>query len=298
MTPGWIKIHRKMLQWEWADCPQMVALWVHLILRAAYEPTTWHGMELTQGQIVTTYPQLSAATGLTEKQIRVCFARLIEGGQITTERAGKRQVVTLCNFEVYQAFDETQGQEKDTQRAGKGQINGAQMAGKGHANNKEVKKERNKEDKNININNPQPPLQGAAPEKTVREKCHAVTRYDRAWEEMYAQLTGDAFLWTKRENVAVNTIVGRITQIMEAGGRDPTDDEKDNALRVFAQRLWDTGDLWIRTNFVPHVIADKFNEYYLTIKQQEKNGKRNQNNTSATGVSSDYLERCLRDLAG
>ena len=31
---GWIKIHRKLLEWEWADDPNMVALWIHLLLNA------------------------------------------------------------------------------------------------------------------------------------------------------------------------------------------------------------------------------------------------------------------------
>ena len=33
MNTGWIKIYRSLLYWEWADVPEMVALWVRLIIR-------------------------------------------------------------------------------------------------------------------------------------------------------------------------------------------------------------------------------------------------------------------------
>ena len=41
------------------------------------------------------------------------------------------------------------------------------------------------------------------------------------WEEIYTKLTANTFFWTKRENVAVQSIVGRITKMMEeaVGGR-------------------------------------------------------------------------------
>ena len=40
---GWIKIWRQLLEWEWSDVPEMMALWVRLIIRATHEDTQWHG---------------------------------------------------------------------------------------------------------------------------------------------------------------------------------------------------------------------------------------------------------------
>ena len=37
MNTGWIKIYRSLLYWEWADVPEMVALWVRLIIRFYFE---------------------------------------------------------------------------------------------------------------------------------------------------------------------------------------------------------------------------------------------------------------------
>ena len=49
MNTGWIKIYRSLLYWEWADVPEMVALWVRLIIRATHEDSQWHGVTISRG---------------------------------------------------------------------------------------------------------------------------------------------------------------------------------------------------------------------------------------------------------
>ena len=295
---GWIKIYRSLLYWEWADVPEMVALWVRLIIRATHEDSQWHGVTISRGQLVTTTAKLAAESGLSPQQVRTCLDRLKASNQINTQTTNKYTIITICKYEAYQ---ETEATEQQT--------NGKQTTSKQQTNNKQATSiSRIKEQEKL-INNPPTPLQGDAPRKPetvvveqpakpAREKAHAVTRYDRVWEEIYTKLTANTFFWTKRENVAVQSIVGRITKMMEEAGRDPTDTEKENALRWFAESLWQLDDQWIRTNFVPHVIDGKFNEYYNQLKQA-KNGKPKHNTAgNPTGVSADYLARVAAELAG
>lgn len=299
MNTGWIKLHRSLMHWEWADVPEMMALWIHLILSASYEGREYHGTILEAGQLVTSHHALAEKTGLSVKQVRLCMARLVESGQITTERAGKRQLVTISNYKQFQELENEKGQEKGNEKADKGQQKGTKRADKGqvHINKevKKVKKERSKED-----NNPLTPLQGDAPEKPAEQKpaAHAVTRYDRVFEKVYQHMTGDSFAWSKRENVAVQTIVGKIVKMMEDAGKVPTDDDKEAALRWYLESLYQVGDDWIRSNFTPHVISDKFNEFYQTIKLNKTNGKRNNTSGNPTGVSEEYLQRIATELAG
>ena len=84
---GWIKIYRSLLYWEWADVPEMVALWVRLIIRATHEDSQWHGVTISRGQLVTTTAKLAAESGLSVKQVRTCLDRLKESGQIVTQMA-------------------------------------------------------------------------------------------------------------------------------------------------------------------------------------------------------------------
>ena len=298
MNTGWIKIYRSLLYWEWADVPEMVALWVRLIIRATHEDSQWHGVTISRGQLVTTTAKLAAESGLSPQQVRTCLDRLKASNQINTQTTNKYTIITICKYEAYQ---ETETTEQQT--------NGKQTTRKQQTNNKQSTSiSRTKEQEEL-INKPPTPLQGDTPEqpekpiveqpaKPAREKAHAVTRYDRVWEEIYTKLTANTFFWTKRENVAVQSIVGRITKMMEEAGRDPTDTEKENALRWFVESLWQLDDQWIRTNFVPHVIDGKFNEYYNQLKQS-KNGKPKHNTAgNPTGVSADYLARVAAELAG
>ena len=305
MTTGWIKIYRSLLYWEWADVPEMVALWVRLIIRATHEDSQWHGVTVSRGQLVTTTAKLAAESGLSVKQVRNCLDRLKESGQIVTQTANKYTKITICKYDDYQETEQGEGQAKDNQTANDRQAKGKPTASKGQAKGNSS---RTKEQEEL-INNPPTPLQGDAtrkpettveeqPAKPAREKARAVTRYDRVWEEIYTKLTANTFFWTKRENVAVQSIVGRITKMMEEAGRDPTDAEKENALQWFVESLWQLDDQWIRTNFVPHVIDGKFNEYYNQLRIA-KNGKSKHNTAgNPTGVSADYLSRITQQLAG
>lgn len=116
------------------------------------------------------------------------------------------------------------------------------------------------------------------------------TRYEKIFEDVFLNRTGQPFSWNKREAIAVNSIIGKIEKIMLGQNRVPTPDVKADGFRWFLDKLYDTGDGWITSNFVPHVINDKFNEYYLTIKNG-RNGK--QNNDNPSNVSEEWLRAIL-----
>ena len=72
-------------------------------------------------------------------------------------------------------------------------------------------------------------------------------------------------------------------------------DCKEENFRAFLVRLYECGDAWIKDNFVPQVIADKFNEYCQRIKNSRTNGKHTNN---PYGVSEEYIASIARDLGG
>jgi len=50
---GWIKIHRKLLDWEWYDEPNTFRLFLHLLLKANHKPRNYRGVIIETGQVVT-----------------------------------------------------------------------------------------------------------------------------------------------------------------------------------------------------------------------------------------------------
>ena len=147
---GKIWLDRKMLNWEWFDDSNVVHLWIYILLRANWKDEQWHGIVIKRGQAYITYPQISKATGLSQKEIRTALSKLKTTGEISTERAGKGQLVTVEKYDDYQAENNAQG----TKGARKGHDEGTIGARLGHQMNKDNKENK---DNNIYIGDVQPP---------------------------------------------------------------------------------------------------------------------------------------------
>lgn len=99
---GWIKIHRRLLDWEWYGDANMVRLFLHLLLKANTDDRRWQGREVPRGSLVTSRATLEAETGLSQQTIRTCLARLTASGEIEVVATKRYSVVTICRFEDYQ----------------------------------------------------------------------------------------------------------------------------------------------------------------------------------------------------
>lgn len=124
----WIKIHTKLLEWEWASCPETMALWLHILLRANYEDKKWQGIVIPRGSFVTSISALSSATGLTTKQVRTNMARLISTGEAASKSTNKYTIITVCKYDSYQVGEDDEGKQEGNQRANEGQTKGKQRA--------------------------------------------------------------------------------------------------------------------------------------------------------------------------
>ena len=110
MNGGWIKLYYKLLDWEWLDSPEMVGLWVNLLLRAAREDRKWHGQTIRRGQLVTTLSELAEMTGLSLQKLRTCIERLKSTHEITCESTRRGTIITICKYAEYQCPDEEEQQ--------------------------------------------------------------------------------------------------------------------------------------------------------------------------------------------
>lgn len=110
---GWIRLQRSLIDWGWSDNPEMVALWIHLLLRANYTQKEWHGVTIERGQLITGREQLSEVTGISERSIRTFLNRLVKGGEITLKSTNKFTIITICKYDKYQC-DESQSDQQVT----------------------------------------------------------------------------------------------------------------------------------------------------------------------------------------
>ena len=103
------------MDWEWYGHPDMLTLWVHLLLSANHDDGQWRGVQIKRGQLVTSRNVLARKTGLSERTVRTCLRRLQTTNEVTIEATNKNTIITICNFDSYQSFAPTNDQQSDQQ---------------------------------------------------------------------------------------------------------------------------------------------------------------------------------------
>ena len=143
MCNGWIKLHRKILDWEWFTSPSTLQLFIYLLLRANKEDKKWRGILIKRGQLVTSVATISEETKLSTQQVRTSLNRLKSTNEITSKTTNRFTLVTVCKYESYQLYDETEQQTKQQalQQTNNKQITNKQQQLKNNKNIRNNKKE-------------------------------------------------------------------------------------------------------------------------------------------------------------
>jgi len=120
MTEGYIKLSRKLLDWEWYKDANTMRVWVHILLLANWADGRFQGEEIPRGSIVCSYGKIAEALGLTYKQVRTAIKHLIGADQVAIIRKRNFLILSVLRYDDYQ----TEGRPSGNQRAIKGQSKG------------------------------------------------------------------------------------------------------------------------------------------------------------------------------
>ena len=130
---SYLRLDRKLLSWGWKDDPNMVALWIHILLEANWKPAEWHGVIYEEGTFPTSVEKLSVATGLSTRSVRTCLEKLKKSGEIVIETTNKGTKITVVKWAEYQGLDEDSDKQADKQKT-----NGRQTSDKRPTTLKEI----------------------------------------------------------------------------------------------------------------------------------------------------------------
>ena len=106
MDNSYIKILRKLTEWEWYKKSEVVHLFIHLLLKANFANGKFQGVEVKRGQLITGLNTLSESTGITVQSIRTGLKALKSTGEITIKSTNRFSLVTIINYDIYQSFEE------------------------------------------------------------------------------------------------------------------------------------------------------------------------------------------------
>ncbi len=108
---GWLKLHRKITEWEWYSDTNVYRLFTHLLFIANYEETRWCGEVIMPGQCVTGRENLAKSTSLTPQQVRTCLDKLKSTNEITIKTTNKYSIITIVHWLIYQQDNQQDNQQ-------------------------------------------------------------------------------------------------------------------------------------------------------------------------------------------
>lgn len=100
-----IKLSRKMLEWEWYLDKNTKILFLHCLLRANWKDSRFQGTEVPRGSFVSSIRNLSKETGLSEREVRTALNHLKTTQEVTQSKRSNFTVFTVKNYSLYQASD-------------------------------------------------------------------------------------------------------------------------------------------------------------------------------------------------
>lgn len=112
---AYIKLSRKMLDWEWYTDINTKVLFLHMLLKANWKDSKFQGNDVPRGSFVSSLPKLSEDTQLTIREIRTAILHLKTTGEVTVKTFSKYSIFTVVKYNEYQSND----MQIDSQPTGK-----------------------------------------------------------------------------------------------------------------------------------------------------------------------------------
>ena len=90
----YVKISRKILDWEWYTDKNTKLLFFHFLLKANWKDGRFQGEEISRGSFATSLDSLAKETGLTVREVRTAISHLKKTGEVTVNRQESDSQVT------------------------------------------------------------------------------------------------------------------------------------------------------------------------------------------------------------
>lgn len=103
----YIKLSRKILDWEWYGNINTCRVFIHMLLKAYWKDKKIEGTVIPRGSFPSSYGRLAEETQLTVDEVRTAVKHLISTKEITKRATSKFTVFTVNNYDAYQIIPST-----------------------------------------------------------------------------------------------------------------------------------------------------------------------------------------------
>lgn len=187
----YVKLFRKMTEWEWYTDVNTKVLFLHCLIKANWKAGSWHGYKYERGQFITSIPTLAHETGLTERQVRTALNHLKATGEVTDWHDNRIRMITVVSYDRYQGERQANGQSDDSQTTGKRQASDSRY--------KNIKNNKEREEVCVSAPTPTPSLEDV--KAYCRERGFTHVNAEKFWnlyESRNWLENGQPFKWKQR----------------------------------------------------------------------------------------------------
>ena len=271
---GYVKIHRKMLDWGWYHDSAVKSVFLHLLLTASFKPAEWNGRTIRSGQTVTSTQRLADVLGISRQQARTALDKLKATNEITIETTNKYSVITIVNWCCYQDLtgnDVCRATDKPTyeQPTDNQQITNNQP----HLNNVN-------NDENVNNNN-----------KNTMCKAEALALFERLWQ-MYPNKKGKGQVSETQKkrllSIGEDALVKAIERYSAELKKDADWRKPQNGSTFFNSGYVDYLDANYKGGYDPESLEDIGGEQYESMFDKRLREKRERGEINVDGPEPEY----------
>lgn len=105
MCSNYVKLNRKLLDWEWYKCINTKAVFLHMLLKANWKEGNFKGTIIPRGAYATSKKHLSEEIGLTMAQVRTAIQHLEKTGEIEVYSTKQYSIFIIKKYDFYQSND-------------------------------------------------------------------------------------------------------------------------------------------------------------------------------------------------
>ena len=109
---SYIKLFRKISEWEHYKDGNTMRLFLHLLINAVHDNQTAYDVPLKRGQYFTSSRRLQEDLNISTKYITESIRKLKQSGEIETERCRWGTIFTIVNYDDYQSAEPQKKQNR------------------------------------------------------------------------------------------------------------------------------------------------------------------------------------------
>ena len=283
---GYVKIHRKMLDWGWYHDSAVKSVFLHLLLTASFKPAEWNGRSIKSGQTVTSTQRLADVLGISRQQARTALDKLKATNEITVETTNKYSVITIVNWGGYQDLtgDDVCGatdKATDEQPANNQQSTNNQPTDNQQITNKQPHLKNVNNDKNVKNDNT----------KNTMCKAEALALFERLWQ-IYPNKKGKGQVSETQKkrllSIGEPALVKAIERYSAELKKDADWRKPQNGSTFFNSGYVDYLDANYKGGYDPESLEDIGGEQYESMFDKRLREKRERGEINVDGPEPEY----------